>query len=836
MLKRIFDYRNAYKNILMLSIISSYVSFSALNIQGNELVSLANIKYLISKAGGNVSVQEAVIILKDTGLFEDVVAQNGKIIVKEAPIISKITWKGKLLDKQLHAKLTGLKIGRKFNTTLKDNAINLIIQSLGAQNILAQVQIESKIINNKSVELTIHATSVRKAKINQLKIVGLKQLSQAKLKYHIPGQSNFLGVTYNLSAIETYKEQLRKRACQEGFYDFYIKSFSIGSDSPTNFTLYLQAHEGSRYNLGKITYDFPVNSQNPKHTSTLINKYIHKLKPNQVLNLAKIEQICEKITTNLSKINTNVQITPQFTKQTIQQTNGSVENIINVHFVIEHHQPLILRNIHIGGNSISESRLLRTITHLTPGQQLYKHNLTHAKDNLLSTGFIQDAQIYPINTTSLSTDLNVHVKEASQLKLSPKLQGGYGTLPYGLSNDKKNTGFLWSIGCDYGTPNFLGKGYDLQASIEFANKHLIISSSIGQDSLMNTNRVFWDIGMQAEIGTCGTGGSIYSVYAPEDKKTDNKISVESSDKIDNSLSDNKTSDNKQNQTANEKVIRVNWKQKQIKPHFSYAFSVTDNLYIGFAPKLKLSEIIFDSDNKLPIPNQLPRIFRDEYFQERTCLPILDFPITYTHRTQSAFNRNIGFKASLTPSVSMQNYGATFILKHNLCLDQDFRSNLLFKISGGMMRSFSDKVQWEHTYGAPAILEGFGAVGPREKTTMTSLGGQEYLAGQIKCILPLPIIGDKFRLFGFISAGTIGKSGITPEIIDSTTAEKLNLKNGAVDIINDEHSLRITAGAGLTLLLIPGMVINIGYSYPIRYKQDLDQPQRFYFTLTRSIDE
>lgn len=806
------------KNALLFIVLSCTLNLQAYKIIGNKLVSQQIIKKII----GNEKDPQAINIkLMDTNLFEEVNITSNTIFVKEALIISKINCKGSsLINTDTCSKLTGLRVGQRLTTAIKEQAIGLLTESLASKNIIAIINFETKIINNTAqIEITIEELS--KAKITKLTILGLKKLSQSRLKYSIKNaRTNILGSSYDLALIPLYKEQITQKALQEGYYDFYIKSFNLAKIGPNHIILYFEADEGKQYKIGKITH------KSTQLDDKITQSALKKLKSGHTLNLKKIEDIKNKISKDFSLLNKAAQIEINYNKQKNQ--------VIDVHFEIKPKAPLLVRNIKIVGNNLSEQNMLLKVTRLIPGQQLYAHSVANAKDNLLQTGFIKKADIYPTFEDEQIADIQIKVQEVSKLELSPMVRFGYGTKPY-EHDDKNKVGFLYSIGLRYGTPNLLGKGYIVSTDVNFANKHFDAGIVFGQSSLINAHKISWSSFIRAGLGpysntythknvNASSTPSTISTDAQEKSVTEQVIDqYQANDTLSTPEADKEKTDNK--------TVTIKWKQKYATFGASGSVNLFGPIYGGTTIKMLASKSTF-TDNAY-----LPRIFDDKFYQKNTLLPTLEFPLRYLGKKYTTDDRLVGFNTSITPSINTKNYGITFNSGFAATLPFDDRAALYAQIAGGIMRQFDKSTLfWQHIYKGPPLLEGFSRCGPTELTSMIPIGGQEFLAAQIKCVIPLPAIGDKVRLFSFISAGTIGCSGIDSKPVPQATRERFGLKEDAIDIVNNEHYLRISAGIGLTILATEHMIITVGYSHPIRYQDTYDSPEYFYLSMSTNLDD
>ncbi len=138
--------------------------------------------------------------------------------------------------------------------------------------------------------------------------------------------------------------------------------------------------------------------------------------------------------------------------------------------------------------------------------------------------------------------------------------------------------------------------------------------------------------------------------------------------------------------------------------------------------------------------------------------------------------------------------------HVMGLGQDLAYQDHFRMGGDLVRGFES-----------------GGIGPRDKATGYSLGGQLYLGGTVETIFPLPMLPTDYGFYGALFADAGSVWDVDGDTVSSTGAT----------VVGDDASLRASVGVGV-LWQSPFGLLRANFAYPVA-KDDADKTQIFSFS-------
>lgn len=745
------------------------------NITGNYTISKEKINQIIAEYDPD-SITAA---LTDTTFFENVTITSNpnRIHLQEAFLINKVTWKGlKTIPIQAIEKLTLLKKGNRITTASARQSSAIIKRIYAGKNIHVDISIAIK-HQKSSADLQIKITRRKTNYLKHLKMHGLHNLTNTFLTKAIKSTKlGFFFSTLEYSLMPTYIRQIETLAKNHGYLDFKILDFAVIKN-----TIHCNIHEGKQYKSKSLQIN---NTSTFKNTQSLTN-HIHI---GTIINKSHLDQICINLTNTAQEQSVALTTNWSYDKSTGQIT-----------ITIKPITPRFANHILIQGNRITNSHIIHKIAGLVPDQQINQHSLALARDNLMSTGFFNNANV---NLDS-QNNINIVLDERNTLQLKPVASISYGVLPYKIKN-QASYGIQYSAGLLYHAPNFLGKGYDVLCDGQYSNKHWLARFSFGQSMPLTPFNYRFDTSVNV--------GDYELEYDHSRTKRKNKTPITDKTPI------NKTT------KPEDQIITVKYHEKAAILGGYIGFSVAKDILFGCQFDMHLKSRDFENNSNLP------RIYTKDYFDRTVIMPVISLPLVYSNRKYTLDGRLTGFRAEIRPRFNTKAIDCRFDSSYTIGFGFDSRITLTGKFSCGIMKHIKPN-SWEHNY--QMGLDGFSSIGPRELTSYRSIGGREYLQGQLRLIIPTSI--NRLHIFGLLSAGTISSCGIDPVQLPQSTIDRLNLQHNT-DIVNDKHSLRISAGAGITLNIMNNMIIAIGYIHPIKYNPDFDFTSKFYISMIYNLED
>lgn len=848
----------------------------SVEIEGNTFISDEIIINLLDNESDPQGIE---LKLRDSGLFDSVSAKTSsmhankkiKITVKEAPLITQIKFTGnKALKEDALNQITNLKPGIRYTQALDEKIRAKITGVYAAKNILATCMckitpnIPTNISSNASSDIsatdsktnsasTKHSVNLEiiinetvESQISKVQFIGLQTITSKQLLRNItPTPTGFFSSSYELPMIELYKEKITSYAQNIGYHDFCIVGYSIKEIKKNVFTLFFIVNEGPKYTCNSVKVDnqtgiktdavksdatksdlMQKDSMEKDWIQTEIEENIRPLKNQKaILSLELINDTAKKIMQTFENhghtvsVKTQINRTKQNSTAPTESQNSSTETASSakassdILFIIVNTKPTLINNITVSGNKTSNRNMIIRVSELNPGQTLTQKDLKTAKANLTNTGFFKAIDIELEQATETLTNLNIKTEEVNTILLSAGLDLGYGVTPY--MKDMEST-FFAGIKLGYCTPNFLGKGYSINANVGWVSGAKMFNVSFGQSALVNPRNIGWAL----NFGVVKHDGGIGFKH----KEKESNTYTDPSDSPDKYL----LPDFKYTSGTNPRLIDLSWESFKFNTSFDLSLALNKNFSVGLSPFLAVQTTTFKDREKFP------RIFQEDMYFENNIRYGVEIPCVANFTERTLNKRYIGFGLQIKPVIDRYNAGVNLAASYTVPLDSDCVSTLGFKVSGGFLRSISDTNYWNENYKGTGFMTGVVSWGARELTSMTCLGGREYIAAQAKLILPIIFVPDFLKFYCFAAVGSIGNAGIKSEKISDEIAEKMGFRKGLDDVVNDEHSLRATAGLGV-MFIMDASVISVGINFPLIYKENYDRVTVLNLNMTTSID-
>lgn len=243
-----------------------------IEVEGNHRISFETVRsYLPVDVGDALTpalTRESIKQLYATKFFQDIALyqeQDGvlKIVVKERPSISDITFKGNELIKtdDLKQALSGLgvKKGRIFN---KNQLVKIIVdlrrQYQNQGYYAADVKIDVKNLPRNRVALKVKIEEGRPASIGRITLVGNKSFSDKRLKNTMMLSESAIisdNDKYSKPKLQSDEESIRSYYMDRGFAEFKLESTQVSlSLDKTQVFITINMKEGPQYKVSKVKF------------------------------------------------------------------------------------------------------------------------------------------------------------------------------------------------------------------------------------------------------------------------------------------------------------------------------------------------------------------------------------------------------------------------------------------------------------------------------------------------------------------------------------------------------------------------------------------------------
>ena len=781
--------------------------FIARDIQFDGLVRLtpANVASMLPiKTGDRVnemSLNNAIHILYDTGLFDDIQAseqENGTLLFKvaERPVISKVEFKGnKLIPKE--ALQEGLKkMGLAEGEVLKQATLQNIETELEQQYIqqgryTADVKIETTPRPNNRADVTINFVEGKAAKVIDINVVGNKVFSDSDIKqafalkekkwYSILSSSDKFAKERMAASLDA----VRALYLDNGYANFAINSSDLNiSKDKQKVIINLSISEGEQFKVG--TTKFLGDTLFKPEELTSVQVY----KEGEIYSQAKIDAVKNLLLRkygNAGYYFAEVNAVPQ-----IDNDN----KVVNVVYYINPGQQVTIRRINFTGNTKTADEVLRREMRQMEGALASNEKIELSKVRLQRTGYFKNITIKPVRIANSSDamDLDVNVEEQ---------HSGSSTLAVGYS---QSGGITYQAGINQS--NFLGTG-----------------NSIGFDFTRSSYSTYYNLSVTDPYFTIDGISAGYNVYYRETKP----------------YSDYHVSD---------------YYSKALGASTSLSYPIDENQSISGSIGIEQNKITTDAygsvayggylmnhDGKQSSDDGVP-IYSGTYLNYLANLGwsfnTLNQPLFPTSGQLHSVNLEIATPGSDADYQKLTYSGQLF-----------FPIGKGFGLHGyGKLGYGHDLPFWKNFYaGGWGSVRGYedNTLGPRYpgqyySTNQTSdsnkdaVGGNALVQFGAELILPVPSKGDwarNLRPTLFVEGGQVYDTECKniSDFYDGTTlvnGKSYCKQNNEFDLSN----LRYSAGVGLTWNTMIGP-LSISYAYPLNKKSN-DETQAFQFQIGRTF--
>ncbi len=473
-------------NLFFLNTFSYAKNFEKILVKGNERIPTETIIVFsglentdeINKDKINQSLKN----LYKTNFFEDVTIKlidNNLIIdVKEFPLIDTVSIKGVKANKIKDALYKELKLKSRssYNEILlqkdKKNILN-ILKNLGYYFSSVDAFVVEQADNKINIEYKIDLGE--KAKVKKISFIGNKKFKDNKLRAVIVTEEykfwKFLsGKKFlNENLIKLDERLLSNFYLNKGYYDVQINS-SFGKfldDNDFELIFNIDAKEKIYFNdlTISIPKDFDPNNFNK------LNNLFNKIKGNPY-SLNIVEEILNEI--NVITLNEEYQSINATVNETI------FDNKINLEFVIEETDKIIVQRINILGNDVTRESVIRNNFELDEGDPFNEILLKRTENNLKSLNFFSDVNVEAKDGDEINSkviNISVQEKPTGEIYAGAGIGTQGGTVAFGVREN-----------------NYLGKGMQVESNVSITSESIKGNLNVYNPNYNNSDKsIFFDL-------------------------------------------------------------------------------------------------------------------------------------------------------------------------------------------------------------------------------------------------------------------------------------------------------------------------------------------------------
>ena len=451
-----------------------------IEIIGNDRISTDTIILFsdatLNKEMNNVELNNLTRKLYDTNYFENVKVSftNGllKIIVVENPIIGQISFEGikaKKIKEQIEDSIN-LRARSSFDkiTLSKDKEkIYQILKDLGYY--FATIEIYSENKSRNIVDIIFDIKLGKKTKIGKITFTGNKFFKDKKLKSIIISEEykpwKFISGRKYLKeeTVSLDKRLLKNFYLNKGFYDVVINSSFAKLDNKNNFELIFNINSNNLYYFDNLNLKLPTDFNEDNYVE--ISKLFKDLK-NKPYSINRIEKILNLI----DRISTNDQF--ESTKSTVNES--IIDNKINLEFIVEETERVIVKKINILGNNVTQENVLRNQLEIDEGDPYNEILAVRSINNIRSLNFFRTVDLDVVDDKQNAfKEMNISVTE----KPTGEIMAGAGVGTSGAT-----------IAAGVKENNYLGKGVGLEANLTLSEDSIKGLFAVNNPNFNNSDK------------------------------------------------------------------------------------------------------------------------------------------------------------------------------------------------------------------------------------------------------------------------------------------------------------------------------------------------------------
>ncbi|MBF0190610.1 MAG: outer membrane protein assembly factor BamA [Magnetococcales bacterium] len=458
----------------------SIETVESIRVEGAKRIEAETVKSHVSVTPGQPiepdALRRSIKALHDTGLFKDVIIeQQGPVLVVrvvENPTVSKVSFEGNdALGTEELQKLIHIKPQSLLNRSTTERDLSALRQAFRIKGFfLAKIDMTVKNLDQNLVEVTYHIEEGEKSRVQKVRIIGNKELSEKQLtrKMMIHASGMFSWFTeddaYDRDKLMFDQSQLRNVYLDEGFARVHVDS-SVAELTPDRkaFVVTHSVNEGARYRFGAIDVkgDF---DELPK--ARLMEEL--RVKPGEWYSRDQLRKSIERLTDLIGDFGyAFLDIRPQ----TVYDDDAKT---VAVTFEVAKGRRVYVNRIEVVGNSRTRDNVVRREMTLNEGDRFSSTQMRRSKKSIGDLNFFENIEITtPSSGNPDQVDVRIKVEEKPT-----------GTFTVGAGYSSTDS-FIGSASVSQN--NFLGRGQRLVLSTALTGNSTQFDFSFTEPYFMDKN-------------------------------------------------------------------------------------------------------------------------------------------------------------------------------------------------------------------------------------------------------------------------------------------------------------------------------------------------------------
>ena len=374
---------------------------------------------------------QVIRTLFDLGLFSNVRIETRNdevvVVVEERPIIAGIELIGsKEFDEEVLRKALrdiGLTEGRPFDKALADKAEQeLKRQYINRSLYAAEVVVTINPVERNRVNLVFNVIEGGIARINEIRIIGAKQIPESTLLDQLDLNSgNWLSWytksdRYSRAKFNADLEIIRSYYLNRGFLEFRIDStqVSISSDRQS-IGLAVNVHEGNRFVVSGVRLDGDYLGRDDEFKSLI------RIEPGQAYNSTTVTETINEFTEyfgNFGYAFPQVESVPEIDRAT---------NRVDLVLRAVPNRRAYVRRIDISGNSRTRDAVIRREIRQLESSWYDGEKIRLSKDRIERLGYTKDVSIETVEVPGAPDQVDLLVKVVEKPSGNLQLGAGYSS-------------------------------------------------------------------------------------------------------------------------------------------------------------------------------------------------------------------------------------------------------------------------------------------------------------------------------------------------------------------------------------------------------------------------
>ncbi len=363
------------------------------------------------------------------GYFTDiwVSEKNGVLIYhfREKSVISHIKIDGYGQgDEEENSELLQMKKGSLYDKNKVEGAKKRLIETISQEGYIDTiVEVETKTLDNGSMELTFKVNKGENIVIEKLSFEGMKNFEGSDFDDVIANKEHqWMGWFWGrnngemkLTELQYDPLRIRDLYMQHGFLDSKVDDPFVRVDfsqyiANMSYTIY----EGEVYRVSNIILEQSINVIEDEKIREVI-----KLELNKAFNIKTFREDAERIKTIIADLGyAYVKVSPDLRKDKKAHT-------VDVVYMIRPGKKVFIRDVLISGNTRTLDRVTRREVYLAPGDLYSLTDIKDSRNSLQRTGYFESTTIEEKRVDDETMDLIVKVKETQTGNI--QIGGGYGS-------------------------------------------------------------------------------------------------------------------------------------------------------------------------------------------------------------------------------------------------------------------------------------------------------------------------------------------------------------------------------------------------------------------------